>query len=88
MKDINEIVPGLFGSSFYAVESKAKMTELGITHILTAAAHMEPHFPEKITYKCLDVDDTPRENLRPFFEECIEFIESALKSGGKVVVHC
>ena len=81
-------MPGLFGSSCYAVENEKKMKELGITHILTVAKYLEPCFPDMITYKCLQVEDTPRENLKPYFEECADFIENALEGGGRVVVHC
>jgi len=33
----------------------------------------------------LEVDDSPTEDLRKHFEDCIEFIDS---SEGKVLVHC
>ena len=51
------------------------MNELGITHILITAAHLQPHFPEKIVYKQLEVGDTSGQMLKPSFEESYEFIE-------------
>ena len=73
--NIDEIIPGLYGSACYAVEDEKKMKELGMTHILTVAKYVEPCFPDTIIYKCLPVEDTPRENLKPYFEECSDFIE-------------
>ena len=64
------------------------MTELGISHILITAGHLEPHFPERIVYKQLEVGDNSAQMLKPFFDESYEFIEEALTSGGKIVVHC
>ena len=47
-----------------------------------------PEFPEKFTYKVINVMDSPSENLGKHFLDAAKFISSALKSDGKVLVHC
>lgn len=43
-----EVLPGLFLGSIGAAYNKAALTELGITHILTAASNIKPRF-EKVS---------------------------------------
>ena len=45
-------------------------------------------FPNFFTYKVLEVMDAPSENLERYFNEVSRFISRAIKSGGKVFVHC
>ena len=60
----------------------------GITHILTVAAGMRPLFPFEFTYKCFEVLDMPTQSLMHTFLPGIEFMRDAVRSGGKVLVHC
>ncbi len=39
-------------------------------------------------YKRLDIMDEEEEPMINYFEECIDFISSAISDGGKVLVHC
>ena len=56
--DIDEIVPGLYGSSFHPVEDEEKMKELGITHILAVTRVANPKLGH-VSYKQIEVDDSP-----------------------------
>ena len=85
--DIDEIVPGLYGASYDPVEDELKMDQLGITHILSVTRFAQQKLKD-ITYKQIQVDDSPTESIKPFFFEAIDFIEKAISGGGKVVVHC
>lgn len=42
----------------------------------------------RIKFKGLELDDICTENIARYFDEAIEFIDDAMASGGKVLVHC
>ncbi|GJQ14536.1 hypothetical protein GpartN1_g6327.t1 [Galdieria partita] len=60
---------------------------LGITHILIVGEELVAHFPGVYEYKQLMIRDLETQDLHPFLEEAIAFIEKA-KFSGKVLVHC
>lgn len=60
----------------------------GITHIISVVIGVDPIYPEEFTYKNIFVNDVEWADLSPYFDPCYEFIEDAIKSGGKVLVHC
>ena len=41
-----------------------------------------------IRFKGLDLDDSCVEDIGKFFDESVKFIDEAIDSGGKVLVHC
>lgn len=45
-------------------------------------------FPDKIKYKCLDIADMPGQNVARYFNETNRWIDTAIRGGGKVLVHC
>ena len=49
---------------------------------------MNPPHPSQFTYKVLQVNDVPWENLGKHFMDSALFIQKAIKSGGVVFVHC
>lgn len=83
-----EIIPGLFIGSIGAALNQDYLVESGVTHILVAADHLNESFPETFVYKTLELLDTAESNILNLLPEAIEFIDSALRGGGKVLVHC
>src|SRR5690606_29710268 len=70
---------------------KEKLQKYGITHIINAAnieGACREYFPESFKYKSLSLMDAGQQNILGCFFGVIEFIEDAIKSGGKVYVHC
>jgi len=64
-----------------------------ITHIVciwdaAEAYSVRPRFPEHFKYLVLDVKDSEEQNLIRLFPGAKEFIDSALRGGGRVLVHC
>jgi len=47
-----------------------------------------PPFTSEFKYKVLQVNDVPWENLGRHFMDAALFIRQALKSGGRIFVHC
>lgn len=59
-----------------------------VTHIINLATGVQNSFPEKFTYKNIEVRDLPNSNIMQHFEECNYFIDDVRKSSGRVLVHC
>jgi predicted protein tyrosine phosphatase len=85
----SEILPFLYIGNQRDAASREKLDELGITHVVNVTSHLPMHFEENgITYKRLPATDSGSQNLKQYFTEAIEFIDSAKTSNGKVLVHC
>nr|CDS16976.1 Dual specificity protein phosphatase 10 [Echinococcus granulosus] len=66
------------------------MEERSITHVINAT-YEQPNFFEgggKIEYLRVPVDDNNQADLMPYFRPAIEFIDAAMRAGGRVLVHC
>ena len=98
----NEVVPNLFIGSVGAAFSRSVLKEKGITHILCVADNIKPAYPQvrlvlssaeitniqDFTYKTISVFDRPHEDIKQYFNECGEFIRTALvDEKNKVLVH-
>lgn len=86
----DEIVPGVFlGSESSAVDVNL-LKKYGITHILIPAHTSQPRLrhPGVFTYLIWDAYDVKGYPLIWCFDVYCELIEEALRSGGKVLVHC
>ncbi|KNA22757.1 hypothetical protein SOVF_031510 isoform B [Spinacia oleracea] len=91
VKDDNvpcQIEEDLFVGSIGAANNKAALKRNNITRILTVAGSMAPAYPNDFTYKVIEVADREDTDLCQYFDECIDFIEEAKRSGGGVFVHC
>eukprot|EP00927_Polykrikos_kofoidii_P005640 TRINITY_DN12238_c0_g2_i1.p1 TRINITY_DN12238_c0_g2~~TRINITY_DN12238_c0_g2_i1.p1 ORF type:complete len:866 (-),score=135.56 TRINITY_DN12238_c0_g2_i1:122-2719(-) len=65
------------------------MRRHGITHIVNTAADVcESQFPEHFTYLTYYLKDTNNEDISVLFYRTMEFIQSAVSRGGRVLVHC
>jgi hypothetical protein len=84
----SKITDNIYISDFPSACNKDKLKEDGITHILCAILGLDPIFPDDFSYKNIHVRDVNHENLNKYFDESVDFIDSVVKSGGKVLVHC
>lgn len=82
-----ELRKGLFVSSQDPAADKSLLFKHGVTHILNVAG-LQNFFPNDFEYKSLMLFDTPEVQIRDVFEECFNFIDTALCNGGNVLVHC
>ncbi|XP_032666703.1 dual specificity protein phosphatase MPK-4-like [Odontomachus brunneus] len=88
----DEIEPGLFLGNLTAATDIDWLKEVEITHILTVDScplprKIQDRLPNLIT-KYIQVTDMPREDLLTYFEDSYEFIDRAIESNGRVLVHC
>nr|XP_046910695.1 dual specificity protein phosphatase 4-like isoform X2 [Dermatophagoides farinae] len=86
-------------SQTYAARSKPFLKDIGVTHVLNCALNhcltyndmkfdQEYYQDYKIKFKGLELDDICTENIARYFDESIEFIDDAMKNGGKILIHC
>ena len=74
--DLDQILPGLYLGSCFAAESIDILEEKHITHILTVGCGMDPVFPDKFIYKVFEIDDYEEEDIKKYFDEGIQFIDT------------
>jgi len=92
-RECQEIVPGMLLGPFVVSKQLDKLKELGITHIVCIRDKKEswtvyPRFPDQFQYLTLDVEDTEDQNLIRLFPGTLDFINTAISHGGRVLVHC
>ena len=68
----------------------AKLTALGITHILNASDCIPNYFEDTstITYMRIPIADCGSVILNDYFPAVFKFINNALDTGGRILVHC
>lgn len=86
--NIHHIEDGVFIGDISSACNEEKLQSLGITHILTAILGVAPQYPATFIYKNVPIRDIESEDIKSHLAECIEFIDSAVASGGKILVHC
>ncbi|TFK74748.1 phosphatases II [Pluteus cervinus] len=92
-RECQEILPGLFLGPFVASKSLETLQALQITHIVCIrdakeAFSVRPRFEAQFAYMTLDVEDNEEQNLIRLFPRAKEFIDTAIRFGGRVLVHC
>lgn len=95
----NEVYPGIYIGDKHTALCTHTLKDIGITHVLNAAQGNEhckgfvntnPTYYKSvgIDYKGFPAIDMLSFDLSQYFTEAANFIESALLSNGKVLVHC
>lgn len=83
-----KIEDGLYVGSIQTAKNKEELKRLNITHILTVANYMIPLYPNEFVYKIINVPDKQDADIKQYFDDCINFIDEAKRTGGGVLVHC
>jgi hypothetical protein len=86
----SKIYDDLYISDYRAAVDLNNLKRIGITHILCVKESMSySNHGDSIQRMHVSVSDTGTSQLqRDVFPKCSEFIEKAVKKGGKVLVHC
>ena len=86
----SEVILGeLYVSGWLVAEDWEQLESRGITHVInTACSVSKCPFQNHIVYLPLSIDDNRSEDILAYIYPCIEFIEGAISSGGRVLVHC
>ncbi|KAJ3340663.1 hypothetical protein HDU93_006520 [Gonapodya sp. JEL0774] len=92
-----QVIPGVSLSSVVPALDRDTLRLAGITHILNLTGPISPsdpsprypnQFPSEFTYMHICLPDEVDQLIRPYFERTHAFIDSGLKSGGRVLLHC
>lgn len=59
-----------------------------VSHVLNVAYGVSNPFPDRLTYKTLQILDLPDTDITSYLEECSLFIDQARDKDGVVLVHC
>lgn len=91
--DCDEIYPNLYVGNGNAAENIEYLKKIGVTHVVNMAegevlTDASFYKDEEIQYWGVSIDDSPSTKIEAYFQTVSQFIESGLKSGGKVLVHC
>lgn len=79
---MQEVIPGLFIGSQFALALSSSLKNNWITHMLSVNNCKD--FPPGYITKVINIDDDEDENISIFFDECIDFINS----GHRTFVFC
>lgn len=77
----------LFSGGFVPANDLDRLQNIGITHIVNLSSY-ENNFHGSFEYLRIPVEDIPTEDLSPYFDESLKFIEEALAGNGRVLVNC
>jgi protein-tyrosine phosphatase len=86
--EANEILEDLYLGSLDTAFCKDEMAQRGITHIVCAIYDLKDLYPDDFTYMRVSIIDESKANINKYFYEVHKFISRAIRSGGKVLVHC
>ncbi|XP_054277743.1 dual specificity protein phosphatase 3 isoform X2 [Macrosteles quadrilineatus] len=95
--DCDEVYPNIYIGDAGSAKNKQYLMKLGITHVVNTAegklfgmVDTDQEFYKNTTIKYLgfSIMDLPVSNISQHFFEVADFIEQAIKEGGKVLVHC
>lgn len=79
----------LYISSYQVASDAAALKQAGITHIVNTAGDVcENCFPNLFSYCTYYLKDINGEDISLLFYRTIEWIHEAIKTGGRVFVHC
>ncbi|XP_063241512.1 dual specificity protein phosphatase 3 [Bacillus rossius redtenbacheri] len=95
--DCDEVYPGIFIGDAGAAKDREYLKRLGVTHVLNTAegnrfgmvnTSRDYYRGTNIKYLGIHLMDLPMTNIGAHFAETAEFIDEAIRNGGKVMVHC
>lgn len=87
-EDLHEVYENIYVGNISTACNKQKLEELGIKHIITAISGVPKMYPNDFDYKLVDVLDIKKQDMTHVFDDTSNYIDEALKKGGKVYVHC
>ncbi|NXS53542.1 DS13B phosphatase, partial [Brachypteracias leptosomus] len=93
---VDEVWPNLYIGNLHIARDKAQLSQMGISHVVDAAAkrfHINtgPKFYKDLSvdYYGVEAEDNPNFDLSIYFYPVARYIRAALNSPrGKVLVHC
>uniref|UniRef100_A0A7R9YSG4 Protein-serine/threonine phosphatase n=1 Tax=Chlamydomonas euryale TaxID=1486919 RepID=A0A7R9YSG4_9CHLO len=87
---VSAVLPQLLLSGKEAEKDVELLRELGVTHVLQIGVELRPSHDEErgFSYLSLPAYDLEDQDILSLLPKGFEFIDSAIKARGKVLVHC
>ncbi len=88
--DLDLIIPNLYLGNVSAAKDNELLKNLNITHVLTIEDRSLDSSQYKVLekYKFKKLADMHNCNILEVLEECLEFIDEAIKESKNILVHC
>lgn len=83
----NHAAAGCIGSTAQRTKRVAALRRAGITHVVNCAAELACPHEDTFTYLHVRAENRTRTNLRAAWPATTTFVDEALASGGRVLVH-
>jgi len=85
----DQISEHLYLGDRYAAYNKHWLQANNVSHIVNmAAVTCQCYFPGVFKYLSISILDTVSQDISQFFSACTKYINKAIASGGRVLVHC
>uniref|UniRef100_A0A8C6WPP8 Dual specificity protein phosphatase n=1 Tax=Neogobius melanostomus TaxID=47308 RepID=A0A8C6WPP8_9GOBI len=91
---VDEVWPNIYIGNLAVAQNKTALIRLGITHIVNAAHTKQGsignqnYYGNDFVYLGIPAEDSTHFDLDQYFGLAADFIHRAIKSPGKVLVHC
>jgi protein-tyrosine phosphatase len=90
--DCGLVCPRLFVGSLSAANDIVSLNSNNIKRVLTVAGKLSVKIPANTEHKVINIADHPSQNILPFLQECVQFLDPVLLAEGDssdgVLVHC
>jgi protein-tyrosine phosphatase len=86
--NVQEIEQGVFIGDIASAFNVDELKRLRITHVVTAILGVAPQFPKDFVYMTVPIRDVESEDIKSHLPKTTQFIDDAVSSGGKVLIHC
>lgn len=85
------VLPWLYIGNARDTGDTSTLRALGVTHVLSVTSDVteaSSHVTDEIFFKNLPAADSGTQNLKQYFNQAFDFIESVRRISGRVLVHC
>ena len=82
-----EVYNGIFMGPFQSGFKTAELIQAGVTHVLNVTCKAYTKREKFFKYLDLHINDEVQEDAKKYFRITNRFINEALRSGGKILVH-
>jgi protein-tyrosine phosphatase len=86
--DMNKITEKIFLGNSDSGRDINLLIKNKITHIMIVGSFLFPFYQNDFNYKILEIEDREDQETLSHFKEAFQFIESAIDSNGKILIHC
>jgi len=84
----DRILRHLYLGGMEAARNKQALKARKITHILTVGLGLETPYLSDFAYLHIEIWDVESEDIAQYFDKAIDFVNTALSSGGACLIHC